>query len=107
MGLGSWDNFRNVNGIEWVNEIKIFGLVYRKTRNQKNLNFWNKLLNNIRKTSESYYLKDATIFGRTTIINTILEPKFLYATHTFDPPKKIIKKYNAIIRNIYYKISFQ
>ena len=43
-------------------------------------------------------MKDATIFGRTTIINTIIEPKFLYATHIFDPPKKIIKKYNAIIR---------
>ena len=98
MGLGRWDNFRPIDQIEWVNEIKIFGLVYNNQKNQKNYKFWKGILKKIQTLADSYYLKEATIFGRTTIINTILEPKFLYATHIFDPPKKIIKKYNTIIR---------
>ena len=88
MGLGKWENFRPIDQIEWVNEIKIFGLIYNNQKNQKNYKFWKDILKKIQTLADSYYLKEATIFGRTTIINTLFEPKFLYAAHIFDPPKK-------------------
>ena len=98
MGLGKWGNFADIEGIQWVEEIKLFGITYTKDRNQKCTKLWDKILNDIKTLADRYFLKEATIFGRAIIVNTLLEPKFLYLTHTQDPPRKILQKYNHIIR---------
>jgi hypothetical protein len=46
--------------------------------------------------------RPTTIFGRSTIINTLLIPKVIYISTVFDPPKETKIKINKMIRSFVF-----
>ena len=42
MWLGKWGNFVDIEGIQWVDEIKLFGITYTKIGIRNVLNYGNK-----------------------------------------------------------------
>ena len=81
----------------------MFEVEFENKRNQNGSAQWDLLLENLEKKVEWYFFKDASIFGRATLINTIFESKMLYLAHTYDPPPKTLKKYNVLVRNFILK----
>ena len=49
------------------------------------------------------YYKQATIFGRSILINTFIEPKLVYPATSLDPPAEIIKSFKKLIRAFIFK----
>jgi len=76
--------------LEWVEEIKILGIVYKKT-NKPNKKLWNRLLHITRQKIQKFAHMKTTIYERAKITNTYLIPKFLYTLKIFDPPHAIIQ----------------
>ena len=70
MWLGKWGNFVDIEGIQWVDEIKLFGITYTKDRDKKCTKLWDKILNDIKILADRYFLKEAIIFGWAIIVNT-------------------------------------
>ena len=64
---------------------------------------WEKALKAAKAILDRFYIRTTSIFGRATIVNTLIEPKFLYPLHVFDPPKSFFKKYNELIRPFIFK----
>ena len=99
MGLGKWSNFKSIEGIKWVEELKVFGLIFTNSRDQLGGGMWREIIKKIEKLTEMFTFKSASIFGRAIIVNSIIEPKIIYPSSVFDPPQKIIKKYNKTVRD--------
>ena len=59
---------------------------------------WEKALKAAKAILDRFYIRTTSIFGRATIVNTLVEPKFLYPLHVFDPPKSFFLKYNQLVR---------
>ena len=99
MGLGKWNNIKEIEGIKWVKKLKVFGLYFTNDREQQDKAMWKNLILKTEKLTDMFSFKSASIFGRAILVNSIIEPKFIYPATVFDPPKKIIKKYQTITRN--------
>ena len=76
--------------LEWVEEIKILGIIYRKI-NKPDKQLWNRLLHITRQIIQKYAQMKTTIYERAKITNTYLIPKCLYTLKIFDPPYAIIQ----------------
>ena len=89
--------------IEKVMEIKLLGIYYENAINQTSLRNWEHLINQIESKTNKIYYKQASIFGRSILVNTFLEPKLIYPATTLDPPKEIIKTFKKNIRTFIFK----
>ncbi len=97
MGLGQWKNRPNIHPrIKHTNTMKIYGIHYNNNPRKTHLDTWRKLEKAIEDTLNSYRYKTATIFGRSTIVNTYVIPQLLYQTSTHTPPTYTINKINSL-----------
>jgi len=99
MGIGEGLTFGNDNTIEVVPEIKILGIYYTNSINQNSPENWAHLMVQIESKIKKIYYKQATIFGRSILINTFIEPKLVYPATSLDPPAEIDFRSVAIISN--------
>ena len=96
--LGRWrpDPFRKK--INYVEKLKIFGLFFTndiRTCGEQN---WTTALNFARDTIEMLKFRNASIFGRAVLVNTLIQSKFVYPLQIFDPPNDVFNQYRAIVR---------
>ena len=100
LALGSWKkaNFNLKNQIKYVDTIKILGFHF--TNNPKTCGKinWEKGIEKTENILSKFYIKSTSIFGRAVIVNSLVEPQFIYPMQIFDPPKSILQKYNQIVR---------
>lgn len=106
--LGKWtskanDPFR----IKYVEDIKIFGIQYKKSRNQNPHTLWKKLVDQTENLLSKLYYKSTSIFGRSILVNTLVQPKLNYLIATIDPPAHIYKKIRTHIRHFIFKGTIQ
>ena len=86
-----------------MEEIKIFGIRYRNSKNQSFNSKWEELEREVTRLIDKFYFKQTSIFGRSIIINSLVQPKILYIIHTLDPPKHITHRIQTYIRNFIFK----
>ena len=103
MALGSFvsrhDDLKNY----WVKEIKMLGIVYRAHRDDPGVNDqWEGLSVKVKKIAGQLKYKNASIFGKATLANTLLTPKLNYLIQTLDIPKKVLTKINKDIRSLIF-----
>ena len=104
--IGKWknkaddpfDDFHN-----WVDTIKIFGIYYRADRDPGTSKQWENIVDKIITTIPKLYYKRTTIFGRSILVNSLLEPKLNYLIQTLSPPKSQIKRASKEIRKFIFK----
>ena len=106
MALGSF-KIRQNDGLNWVKEMKMLGAVYTASKNEPGAKTqWDLLAAKIRKTSGLLKYKNASIFGRAVLSNTLLTPKLNYLIQTLDIPKKVNKKIKTDIRQLIFNGAF-
>ena len=104
LAIGKWENKTNDPFIlNYVKEIKIFGINFKNSRNQNPVSTWKKLIDEIQNIITKIYFKETTMFGRSMLVNTLVYPKLLYQIHTIDAPAHIIKQINKCIRDFIFK----
>ena len=102
LALGSFA-LRQNDGLNWVREIKMLGLVYRANKDNPGVkNQWEETSNKIKRLIGLLKYKKASIFGRATLANTLLTPKLNYLIQTLEMPQDI----QNIIRNDIRKFIF-
>ena len=69
-----------------MEEIEIFGIVFKANRNHKDNKQWETILDKVKELIPSYYIISKKYTSQ------ILEPKLDYLIQTLDPPSEIIKK---------------
>ena len=89
--------------IESVDELKMLGIYYTNSLNQISTRNWDHIITDIEKKLNRIYYKQATIFGRSILVNTYIEPKLIYPAMTLDPPAQIIKSFKKLIRAFVFK----
>ena len=89
--------------IESVDELKMLGIYYTNSLNQISTQNWDHIITDIEKKLNRIYYKQATIFGRSILVNTYIEPKLIYPAMTLDPPAQIIKSFKKLIRAFVFK----
>ena len=103
MDIGEGLDLDDETRIEKVKEIKLLGIFYENDINQTSLRNWEHLINQIESKINKIYYKQASIFGRSILVNTFIEPKLIYPATSLDPPKEIIKSFKKIIRTFIFK----
>ena len=103
MEIGEGLDFDDENLIERVNEIKLLGIFYVNAINQTSPRNWDHLITQIESKVNKIYYKQASIFGRSILVNTFIEPKLVYPSMTLNPPAEIIKLFKKIIRAFIFK----
>ena len=81
----------------------MLGLYYTNSFNQTSTRNWEQIINDIEKKLNKIYYKQATIFGRSILVNTYIEPKLIYPTMTLDPPTQIVKSFKKLVRAFVFK----
>ena len=89
--------------IESVSQLKMLGIYYTNSLNQNSTRNWDNIIIDIEKKLNRIYYKQATIFGRSILVNTYIEPKLIYPAMTLDPPAQIIKSFKKLIRAFVFK----
>ena len=89
--------------LETVNELKMFGIFYNNSIDQISTNNWDHLITDIEHKLNKIYYKQATIFGRSILVNTFIEPKIIYPAITLDPPLNIVKSFKKLVRAFIFK----
>lgn len=104
LAIGRGEKINTVEyNLEWVREIKIFGLLYANALNQSNEQNWEHILFEIKSRLKKIYYKQATMFGRAILVNTFIEPKLIYPASVFDPPPELLKEFKKIVRAFIFK----
>ena len=103
MDIGEGLDLDDETRIEKVKEIKLLGIFYENNINQTSLRNWEHLINQIESKINKIYYKQASIFGRSILVNTFIEPKLIYPATSLDPPKEIIKSFKKIVRTFIFK----
>ena len=89
--------------IDIVQEIKLLGIYYKNALNQTTPRNWDLIVAQVESKLNKIYYKQATIFGRSILVNTFIEPKLVYPAMTLDPPTEIIKAYKKLVRAFIFK----
>ena len=89
--------------IDIVQEIKLLGIYYKNALNQTTPRNWDLIVAQVESKLNKIYYKQATIFGRSILVNTFIEPKLVYPAMTLDPPTEIIKSYKKLARAFIFK----
>ena len=103
MIIGKGDSLRRVEGVNWVDKLKIFGITYRNCRYPVDKESLGNFFREIQGDLDKFKYYSTSIFGRANIVNTLILPKLLYLGHVDAPTKKIIGQYNKQIRSIIFK----
>ena len=98
MWIGTMKNSSEKSmGLEWCLTVKNLGVIY--SYNQKVIssqNFQEKL-DKIQKVINIWNMRGLSLFGRVTIVKTLLIPKFLYVSSIIETPLEIIKRMERMI----------
>ena len=103
MILGKGHRLARIEGVNWVDRLKIFGVTYRNSRDPVDKAVWGEVLGEVERDIEKFRFFSTSIFGRANIINTLIHPKLLYLAHVDTPPKKILTQYNKLVRAFVFK----
>ena len=105
LALGTWKKtqFNVKHKIKYVDTIKILGFYFTKNPSTCGKANWDKAFKKSENILHKFYIKSTSLFGRAIIVNSLIEPQFIYPMHIFDPPKEVIKKYNQLVRNFVLK----
>ena len=103
MTIGKGDKFRRIEGIKWVDKIKIFGVTFRNNRDPVDKETWGEILKETQGMIDRFSNFSTSIFGRANIINTLIQPKLLYLAHVDTPSRKTLKQYNKQVRAFLFK----
>ena len=103
MVIGKGDRLARVEGVNWVDKLKIFGVSYRNRRDPVDKGAWRDILREIQGDLETFKHFRTSIFGRANIVNTLVHPKLLYLAQVDTPTKKIITQYNKLVRYFIFK----
>ena len=90
-------------GLKWCNSVKALGIVF--TYNEVDLlqkNFYDKL-KDIRMQTRLWSCRGLSLYGKVTIIKSLLIPKMLYVFSIPPTPEDFIKQLNSIIYNFLRK----
>ena len=103
MVIGKGHRLSRVEGVNWVDRLKIFGITYRNSRDPVDKDIWGEILREVQGDIEKFKYFTTSIFGRANIVNTLIQPKLLYIAHVDTPTKKIITQYNKMVRTFIFK----
>ena len=87
----------NVAGIKWPTEpVRCLGIYIGNDKKECNKLNWDKKLENIKKKLSSWQKRKLTIFGKVTVIKSLLIPQLLFSAHFLDIPTGYIKEVNKV-----------
>ena len=104
MWIGSFrQNTETPRGLKWCNSVKALGIVF--TYNEVDLlqkNFYDKL-KDIRMQTRLWSCRGLSLYGKVTIIKSLLIPKMLHVFSILPASEDFIKQLNSIIYNFLWK----
>ena len=87
----------NVAGIKWpTGPVRCLGIYIGNDKNECNKLNWDKKLENIKTKLASWQKRKLTLFGKVTIIKSLLMPQLLFPAQFLDIPPGYIKEVNKI-----------
>ena len=103
MWIGSFrQNTETPLGLKWCNSVKALGITF--TYNEVDLlqrNVCDKL-KDIRKQTRLWSCRGLSLYGKVTIIKSLLIPKMLYAFSILPTSEHFIKQLNLVINSFFY-----
>jgi len=94
-------------GIKWPEEpIKALGVFFTYNQNllyQKN---FKERLEDIKKLINIWSSRGLSIYGKVTVIKSLLLPKFVYITSLLPTPNNVIKELNQLLFKFLERFSF-
>ena len=81
-----------------MTKLKIFGLYFYRIFKKCGKDNFKLALKHASETLPKLFIRNASIFGRATLINTLIQSKFVYPLQIFDPPPRIFKHYMKLVR---------
>ena len=91
-------------GINWPNEpIKALGVSFTYDQTLLYENNFREKLDNMKKLTNIWSSRGLSIYGKVTIIKSLLIPKLVYASSLLPTPASIIKQVNHIIYTLLWK----
>ena len=93
------DRQRNSNlaGIKWPTEpVRCLGIYIGNDKKECNKLNWDKKLENIKIKLYSWQKRKLTLFGKVTVIKSLLIPQLLFSAHFLDIPIGYIKEVNKV-----------
>ena len=103
MGIGKLTDKEDYPlNLEGKKELHIYGLTFTNNPWGIHKGTWESLIKFVDKTITRYQYTSKTIFGRSTLINTLIIPKLIYVGNIFDIPPETLTKINLMIRKYTY-----
>ena len=103
LALGTFRNLPN-DGLNWVLEMRMLGIYYIANKeNPGSIRNWQEVENKINKTLALFKYKKASIFGRASVVNTLIFPKLNYLIQSLEIPKNILKRIKIQVRQFLFE----
>ena len=88
-------------GLKWSKSVKALGIVFTyNDTDQLQKNFYDKL-KDIRTQMRLWNCRGLSLFGKVTVIKSLLLPKMLYVFSVLTTPEEFIKQLNTIIYSFF------
>ena len=104
MGIGKFTNKDDYPlNLEGKKELLIYGLTFTNNPWETHKGTWDSLVKFVNKIITRYKYATKTIFGRSTLINTLIIPKLIYVGNIFNIPQHTLNTINQMIRRFIFK----
>ena len=104
MGIGKLTDKEDYPlNLEGKKELLIYGITFTNNPWRVHKGTWESLIKFVDKTITRYQYTSKTIFGRSTLINTLIIPKLIYVGNILDIPPETLTKINLRIRKYIFK----
>ena len=90
-------------GIKWPKSIKILGIYFSHDKKLKEMLNFGKLVPSMKNIISLWKLSDLTIYGRITIIKSLLLSKLTYKASVIPVPDSLIKEISKVVHNFLWK----
>ena len=90
-------------GIKWPQDpIKALGIFFTYDEKLLYMKNFTEKLDNIKKLTNIWSSRGLSLYGKVTIIKSLLLPKVVYTSSLLPTPENIIKELNHLISNFFY-----
>jgi hypothetical protein len=110
LGTGK-DNKKNLKGYKNIDLntdcLKILGVYFTYNKNLHIKNNFDRVQDNLVSTLRHWNLRNLSIFGRVTVLNTVVIPKINYVSNVLIPPAEFVNRLRREVKIFYGKMGHQ